>query len=236
MNMSKLPVVLAAGQLLTDAVFAPQIAALRAAGHEVILADHQSDETISGMAKRLLDAAPERFALVGLAMGGFIAFEVMRQAPERVDRMALLATLAPNDGPAQTARRQGYIDLVESGRFADVIEERIPMLFAADRRDDAALLDIARQMAADTGAETFLRQQRAIMTRADSRPDLPGMDVPVMLLWGDADGIATPAHQQEMLDGLPDARLQVIAGGGHLATLEQPDAVNAALLGWLVQP
>ena len=218
---------------MTDAVFAPQVAALRAAGHEVIVADHQRDETIAGIAARLLTNAPERFALLGLAMGGFVAFEVMRQAPERVDRMALLATLAPNDGPAQTARRQGYIDLVESGRFADVIEERIPMLFSPDKREDAALLNIARQMAADTGADTFMQQQRAIMSRADSRPSLPAMQVPVMLLWGDADGIATRAHQDEMLAGLPNARLEIIAGGGHLATLEQPEAVNAALLNWL---
>lgn len=231
--MSKIPVVLVAGQLLTDAVFAPQVAALRAAGHEVIVADHQRDETIAGMAVRLLANAPERFALLGLAMGGFVAFEVMRQAPERVDRMALLATLAPNDGPAQTARRQGYIDLVESGRFADVIEERIPMLFAPDKREDATVLAIARQMAADTGADTFMRQQRAIMSRADSRPSLPAMQVPAMLLWGDADGIATRAHQDEMLAGLPNARLEIIPGGGHLATLEQPEAVNAALFNWL---
>ena len=231
--MSKIPVVVIAGQLLTDAVFAPQVAALRAAGHEVIVADHQRDETIAGMAVRLLANAPERFALLGLAMGGFVAFEVMRQAPERVDRMALLATLAPNDGPAQTARRQGYIDLVESGRFGDVIEERIPMLFAPDKREDAALLTIARQMASDTGADTFMRQQCAIMSRADSRSSLPAMQVPVMLLWGDADGIATRAHQDEMLAGLPNARLEIIPGGGHLATLEQPDAVNAALLNWL---
>lgn len=231
--MSKIPVVFVAGQLLTDAVFAPQIAALRDAGHEVIIADHQSDETIAGMALRLLANAPERFALVGLAMGGFVAFEVMRQAPERVDRMALLATLAPNDGPAQTARRQGYIDLVESGRFAEVIEERIPILFAPDKRDDAALLALARQMAADIGADTFMQQQRAIMTRADSRPSLPDMHVPVLLLWGDADGITTRAHQDEMLAGLPDARIEVIAGGGHLATLEQPEAVSEILVDWL---
>jgi pimeloyl-ACP methyl ester carboxylesterase len=71
------------------------------------------------------------------------------------------------------------------------------------------------------------------MSRADSRPSLPAMQVPVMLLWGDADGIATRAHQDEMLAGLPNARLEIIAGGGHLATLEQPEAVNAALLNWL---
>lgn len=229
--MTALPLVLACGQLLDQRVWAPQVAALSAA-RTVSVSDHQSDDTIAGMARRLLDAAPARFALAGLAMGGFIAFEVLRQAPERVDRLALLATLAPNDGPAQTARRQGYIDLVESGRFADVIEERIPLLFSTGRRSDEALLTLARQMAADTGAETFLRQQRAIMGRPDSRPTLPAIRVPTMILWGDADGIATRAHQDEML-AIPGAELVVLPGAGHLATLEQPAAVNAALEHWL---
>src|SRR3546814_19444414 len=94
-------------------------------------------------------------------MGGFVAFEVMRRAPGRVAKLALISTLASADGPAQTARRQGYIDLVESGTFGQVVEERIPILFPADKRGDARLLGIARRMAADTGAATFLAQQRA---------------------------------------------------------------------------
>jgi pimeloyl-ACP methyl ester carboxylesterase len=230
--MATLPLVFACGQLLTERVWAPQIAAL-STKRVVSVADHRSDDSIAAMAKRLLDAAPDRFALAGHAMGGFIAFEVMRQAPDRVDRLALLATLAPNDGPAQTARRQGYIDLVESGRFADVIEERIPMLFSPARRDDATLLDVARQMAADTGAETFMRQQRAVMSRVDSRPSLGAIAVPTLLLWGDADGITTRSHQDEMLSGIPGATLDVLPGAGHLSTLEQPEAVNAALERWL---
>ena len=227
-----LPLVLACGQLLTDQLWAPQIDAL-SAGRSVFVADHRRDDSIAGMARRLLDAAPQRFALAGHAMGGFIAFEVLRQAPERVDRVALLATLAPNDGPAQTARRQGYIDLVESGRFDAVIEERIPMLYSPARRDDPALLALARQMAADTGAEVFMRQQRAIMTRADSRPSLGAIRVPTLLLWGDADGITTRAHQDEMLAAIPGAALEILPGAGHLSTLEQPEAVTAALTRWL---
>src|SRR5436305_1662789 len=105
------------------------------------------------MATRLLAAAPERFALVAHAMGGFVAFEVMRRAPGRVARLALIATLPAADGPAQTARRQGYIDLVDAGRFDQVIEERIPMLFPPAKRDDAPLLALARRLAAQTGAE-----------------------------------------------------------------------------------
>ena len=231
--MSSLPIVLASGQLLTQETWTPQIAAW--ADRDVRHADHQRDDTIAGMATRLLDAAPERFALVAHAMGGFVAFEVMRRAPERVARLALIATLASADGPAQTARRQGYIDLVESGRFEQVIEERIPILFPPEKRNDAGLLGLARRMAADTGAETFLRQQRAIMARIDSRPALGAIRAPVLLIRGEADGITTVEQQREMLDAIPGARLETLPGVGHLPTVEAAERTTALLTGWLDQ-
>jgi pimeloyl-ACP methyl ester carboxylesterase len=218
-----LPIVLITGQLLTDAVWAPLLEAWR--GRDVILADNRSDDSIGGIAQRLLDAAPQRFILVGHAMGGFVAFEVLRRAPERVAKLVLISTLASADGPAQTARRQGYIDLVESGRFADVVEERIPILFPEEKRADARLLGIARTMAAETGAETFLRQQRAIMARIDSRPSLAAINVPTLLIWGDQDGITSYAHHEEILTAIPSARLAIIAGAGHLPTIEAPESV-----------
>lgn len=230
--MTRPAVVFASGQLLTDAVWAPQVTAL-SPDHDLRIADHTRDDTIAGMAERLLAAAPPRFHLIAHAMGGFTAFEVMRRQPERVESLVLIATLAPNDGPAQTERRQGYIRLVEAGRFDEVVEERIPILVHPDRRGDAALLAIIRNMAADTGAETFLRQQRAIMTRPDSRPDLAAIRTPTLLIRGDQDGITTEAHQTELLDGIAGSRLEIIEGCGHLPTLERPEAVNGLLRGWL---
>jgi len=218
-----LPIVLITGQLLTDAVWQPLLDAWD--DREVIVADNRSDDTIGGFAQRLLDNAPPKFVLVGHAMGGFIAFEVMRRAPDRVAKLALIATLASADGPAQTARRQGYIDLVESGNFDQVVEERIPILFPEEKRDDARLLSIARQMAADTGADTFLAQQRAIMARIDSRPRLGEIAVPTLLVWGDKDGITSRAHHDEIAEAIPGARLKMIAGAGHLPTVEAPEVV-----------
>jgi pimeloyl-ACP methyl ester carboxylesterase len=222
-----LPIVLITGQLLTDAVWQPLVDVWQ--DREVIVADNRSDDTIGGFAQRLLDNAPPKFVLVGHAMGGFVAFEVMRRAPERVAKLALISTLASADGPAQTARRQGYIDLVESGRFDDVVEERIPILFPEEKRSDARLLGIARQMAADTGAETFLAQQRAIMARIDSRPRLSEIAVPTLLIWGEKDGITSRAHHDEILEAIPGARIGVIAGAGHLPTVEAPEVVAGLL-------
>jgi pimeloyl-ACP methyl ester carboxylesterase len=157
----------------------------------------------------------------------------MRRAPERVLSLALLATLASADGPEQTARRQGYIRLVEAGNFAGVVEERIPILVHPARREDEALLSTVRRMALDTGAETFLRQQRAIMGRIDSRPALSAIPCPVLLLRGAQDGITRADQQTEILDALPDARLETLEDAGHLITLERPRTVNALLRDWL---
>lgn len=107
------------------------------------------------------------------------------------------------------------------------------MLLSPARREDPALVAAVRQMAKDTGAETFLRQQRGIMSRADSRESLGQIRVPTLILWGDADGIATRAHQDEMLAGIPGARLIVLPGVGHLSTLEAPEAVSDTIARWL---
>lgn len=225
-------VVLVSGQLLTAACWAPQIAAL-SPEFDIRIADHGRDDSIGAMAARLLAEMPERFDLVAHAMGGFVAFEVLRRAPQRVRSLALLSTLAPADQPAQTERRQGYIRLVEAGRFDAVVEERVPILLHPARREDEGLLAVVRRMAQDTGAERFLGQQRAIMARADSRPSLPAIACPTLLIWGRQDGIATEAHQTEMLAAIPDCRLTVIEDCGHLVTLEKPATVNALLADWL---
>ena len=232
--MQRPAVVFASGQLLTDDVWAPQVEAL-APGYDVVLADHARDDTVAGMAQRLLAAAPERFHLVAHAMGGFTAFEVMRQQPERVLSLVLIATLAPNDGPAQTERRQGYIRLVEAGRFDQVVEERVPILLPPDRREEGPLLARVRQMAADTGAERFLTQQRAIMSRIDSRPSLAAIEVPTLVIRGAQDGITTQAHQDEILAGIPHARFVEMSRVGHLPTLEAPDETNRLLKDWLAE-
>lgn len=225
------PVVLISGQLLTDALWAPQVAALEDR-FDLTIADNAGADTIAGMAEKVLAQAPARFGLCGHAMGGFIAFEILRRAPERVSRLALLSTLAPADTPAQTERREGYLRLVEAGRFDEVARERVPMLTSPARRQDAALIAAIAGMAAATGAETFLRQQRAIMTRTDSRPSLAAIACPTLIVFGEADGIVNRGHQDEMLAAIPDARLEILEGCGHLMTLEQPEATNRLLEAW----
>lgn len=232
MTTSRKPVVLVTGQLLTNAIWTPQVDAF-GSRFDLHFANHYSDDSIADMAARLLAEAPPAFDLVAHAMGGFIAFEVLRKAPERVASLALLSTFASADTPAQTERRQGYIRLVEAGRFPDIVEERIPMLVHPAQRENEALLGIVRNMALDTGQERFLAQQRAIMGRIDSRPALGAITCPTMILWGRQDGITTHEHQQEMVATIANARLEIVENCGHLMTIEQPATLSHILGDWL---
>ena len=222
------PILLIAGQLLTERLWAPQVEGL-GDRFELTIADQSSHDTIAAMAAAILRDAPVRFSIAGHAMGAFVAFEILRQAPGRVDRLVLMSTLASADLPAQTARREGYLRLVEAGRFGEVVEERLPLLLSPKRRSDDELVAVARNMAATTGPDAFLRQQRAIMSRPDSRPSLKAITCPTLILFGRQDGIVTLEHQEEMRQRIPDARLEVLEDCGHLMTLEQPARVNALL-------
>ena len=228
----KPPVVLIASQLLTAELWGPLIAALGGT-YDFRVADNGSDDTMAAMATRLLADAPPRFDLIAHGMGGFCALEVMRRQPGRVRSLVLIGTLAPNDGPAQTERRMGYIRLVEDGNFPGVVEERVPILLHPDHRADPAMLAVVRRMALDTGAERFLKQQRAIMARIDSRPSLAAIPCPVLLIRGREDAITTAAHQEEMVDAIPDVRLETVEDCGHLVPLERPDEAARIIGAWL---
>jgi len=225
-------IVLIPSQLCTELVFAPQMPVLSSFARPRVFVQRDRD-TVGAMAQSVLDALPQRFTLITHGMGGFVAFEMLRRDPKRIERLVLMSALAPADTPKQTERRMGYIRLVEQGRYDGIIEERIPMLVHPSRVDDAALTGVLRRMASDTGAETFQRQQRAIMARPDSRPMLASIACPTMLVFGRQDGITTIEHQKEMLEAIPDGRLEVLEDCGHMMTLEKPDAVNGLLKAFL---
>jgi pimeloyl-ACP methyl ester carboxylesterase len=220
------PIVLVPGQLCTELLWAPQSAILPSSVQILV---QSGFDTVGDMAGSVLDQAPARFALVCHAMGGFVAFEIMRRAPQRVSRLVLISTLAPADTPRQTVRREGYLRLVEQGRFSDIIEERIPMLVHPSQTGNAVLTGTLRRMAEDTGPDAFLRQQRAIMSRPDSRPTLPQISCPTLLIFGRQDAITTMDHQQEMVSAIANARLNVVENCGHMVTLERPETVNTYL-------
>jgi len=226
------PVVLVPGLLTSPRLWSGQLTAVWRHG-PVTIADTTRDDTMAAIAGRILATAPPRFALAGLSMGGYIAFEVVRQAPDRVARLALLDTSARPDTPAQTERRHAQIALARGGRFAEIADQQFPLLVHRSRQDDPAARELVRLMADETGPEAFVRQQQAIMGRPDSRPGLAAIACPTLVLVGDGDELTPPELSYEIAAGIPDARLVVVPGAGHLSPLEKPDQVAEALVEWL---
>lgn len=224
--------VLVPGLNCTRALFEPQIVAL-GEGRSIVVADHARDPTMEDIARRLLDAVPGRFAIAGLSMGGYVALEVLRQAPERLTRLALLDTSARPDTDEQRQAREALIALAESGRFEEVHVQLWPRLVHPSRREDRALEAIINAMMHETGPGGFVRQQRAIMDRRDARPNLPGVEIPTLVVVGAQDILTPPERAREIAEAVEWASLVVVPECGHLSTLERPDAVTEALRLWL---
>ena len=227
------PLVLVPGLSCNAALYAPQWSAL-ADGRLILVAEHSRDDSLGAIVGRLLAAAPPRFALCGLSMGGYVAFEVLRQAPERVTRLALLDTSAKPATPESNELRAQMIDLAEKGAYDNVTTLLWQRLVAPARLTDEPLRLLVRRMADDVGAEGFVRQQKAIMKRPDSRPSLAGLSLSTLVLVGEED-VITPIDEAREMAGLvgPKARLAVLPGCGHLSTLEDPERVTAELASWL---
>jgi pimeloyl-ACP methyl ester carboxylesterase len=227
-----LPLVLVPGLLASPRLYAPQLPQLWRSG-PVMIADHTRDDSIAAIARRILESAPRMFALAGLSMGGYIAFEMLRAAPERVARLALLDTSAWPDTAEQGAARRAQMALVSQGRFAEVLDGLFPRLVHRTRREDAALRALFDLMAEDVGPEGYLRQQAANLGRADSRATLAHIHCPTLVLVGDGDEVTPPERAAEMAHGIAAARLVTVPQCGHLSTLERPEEVTRALLEWL---
>lgn len=219
----------------TPRLYESQIAAL-SEDWNIVVADHARDDSLREIAARLLSHAPERFSLAGLSMGGYVAMEVMRQAPERVDRLALLDTTARPDTAEARQDRERLIGLADAGRLDEVFSKLWPRLVHPDRQSEHDLREVVAGMLRETGAEAFIRQQRAIMARPDSRPLLPGIEIPTLVLVGEADAITPPEIAREMAEMIEWASLVIVPEAGHLSTLEQPERVTQALRMWLERP
>ncbi len=227
-----LPTVLVPGLNCSARLYVEQIPALWRFG-PVLIADHTRDDSIAAIARRVLAAAPPRFALAGLSMGGYIALEIVRQVPERVAKLALLDTGARPELPEQTARRRPLMELAKTGRFAQIPDLQFPVFVHKNRHGDVALRQLVRTMAEETGPDAFLRQQEAIIGRPDSRPSLGAIACPTLVLVGEGDELTPPVLSQEIAAGIPGARLKIIADCGHLSTVERPQPVTQALVEWM---
>jgi pimeloyl-ACP methyl ester carboxylesterase len=231
-GMQGLPILLVPGLNCSPRLYAAQMPALWRFG-PVTVADHRRDDTMAAIAGRILGVAPRRFALAGLSMGGYIALEIVRQAADRVEKLALLDTGSRADTPEASVKRHANIALAQTGRFEEVIGPQFPLYVHPARANDTALKADYLAMCHDVGPEAYVRQQKAIMDRVDSRPSLPTIRCPTLVLVGEQDAATPPALSEEMAAAIPGARLAKIAACGHLSTMERPEAVTKELVAWM---
>lgn len=227
------PQILMLPGLLNDAsLFTEQTVALSELG-VVQVGDLTRSETIAELAKDALDEAPEgSLVLVGLSMGGYVAFEIMRQAPERVSALVLMDTSARPDTPEASAMREELMALAETDLEA-VTERLLPRLSHPDMMNLPTVRGVIQSMAASLGKEVFIRQQRAIMGRPDSRPTLANIACPTLVICGREDQITPPEMAEEIAAGIKQAELRIIEQCGHLSTLDQPEEVSGVLVEWI---
>ena len=222
------PVVLLPGMMCDARLFGPQVAEL-SRDRAVMVAPITGAERVEALAEGVLAAAPGRFALAGLSMGGIVAMEVVRRAPERVLRLALLDTNHRAESERVAAARGPQMEAVRAGHLARVMREELKPSYLAPGPGRAGILDLVLDMALGLGPGVFERQSRALMARPDQTEALRAVRVPTLILCGRHDALC-PLHRHEaMAELIPGAQLVVVEDAGHLPTLETPEETTRAL-------
>lgn len=229
------PLLLIPGMMSDARLFTPQIEEF-SAERAVHIASLANCETIEEMAQSVLDAAPKNFALAGLSMGGIVAMEILRRAPERVGRIALMSTNSQAETPAVAASREPQIVGVLAGRLTEVMQDVMRPEYLASSSNRAEILALMQEMALALGEGEFMRQSRALQRRPDQQKTLRKIRVPTLILCGAEDTLTLPRRHQFMSELIPYATLRIIENAGHVPTIEAPEATNAALREWLEAP
>lgn len=229
------PILFIPGILCDARIFLPQIVHL-GAKHAIQIAVPGTGESVEQMAERVLAHAPAKFALVGCGLGGDIALDILRRDMDRVTRVALISTDPLAEAPANAAAREARIVAAKSGRLKEAIVQEYPPEAFAQSPWRVEIMALMQDMGLSLGEGVFMRQSRASQRRPDQQKTLRRAMLPVLVIAGESDTI-TPVRRQDFTSGLaPYGKLVVIPEAGHLPTLEQPEAVTAALEEFLNGP
>ncbi|MEP1768604.1 MAG: alpha/beta fold hydrolase [Sulfitobacter sp.] len=231
----KEPLVLLPEMMCDARLFGPQIAEL-SCDTAVMVAPITMGDRVEETASALLDILPKRFALAGLSMGGIVAMEILRRAPDRVTRIALMDTNPLAETPVSAANREPQIVKVRSGRLAEVMRDEVQPTHLAPSPYRGEVLELVMDMAQTLGPDVFIRQSRVLQRRKDQQATLRKCRVPALVLCGAYDALCPPKRHEFMAELIPYARLTVLDGSGHFPTLEQPAETTAALREWMNQP
>jgi pimeloyl-ACP methyl ester carboxylesterase len=235
---SATPLLLLPGLICDARIWAPQAEALRAHGRETVaIQSYGEADSLGAMAELVLQKAPDRFALAGHSMGGRVALEIFRRAPDRVERLALVSTGVHL--PRSKKEAEGRFELlsrgVEQGMDA-LIDAWLPPMVWEPNRLLPGLMDDLTQMCADMGLDTYERQIRALLARPEVESLLPTIKCPALVATGQYDAWAPPAQHEAIAAAIPNARLEIIADAGHMVPVERPEALIDALASWLNTP
>lgn len=222
----------ACAHMTDERLYAHQIAAL-AATHDCRVFVFRDHDSMAGMAGQVLSAMPDHFTLIGLSLGGYAAFEVIRQALSRLERLVLIDTTAVADHPARREGRLKDIATVQQGGIEALIPELPSRWLLPAHLGNPPLVELMADMARSVGASGQFNQQTAMLGRPDSHADLARVRVPTLVMCGRQDPVTPLADHEAMAACVPGAQLAVIEDCGHLSTIEQPEAVTAALTRWL---
>ena len=215
-----------------ERLYAAQVAALEA-NYECAVFAFRDHDSLGGMAEELLANTPAHFTLIGLSLGGYLAFEIIRRQLRRIERLVLIDTTAVADHPERRAGRHADIAKVREGGIEALIPELPARWFHPAHVQRADLVTLMSEMARSIGARGQLNQQLAMMARPDSHNDLARVRVPTLIMCGRDDPVTPVPDHEAMKARIPGARLEIIENCGHLSTIEQPDSVNRLLIDWL---
>lgn len=229
------PIVFLPAMMCDARQFWPQIVAFSPT-RAVHVAPLTSASTVGALAASVLNGAPRRFAVVGTGLGGVVAMEVVRRAPERVTRVALISTTHVPETPQRASEREPQIILARTGRLDQVIKDQLAQGYLAAGAGRGDIRHLLLDMAANLGVDAFVSQCRAMQRRPDQQTTLRGLRVPILLVAGAEDRISPVKDHEFMAKLIPDARLEIVAGAGHLPGLEQAETVNGLLDDWLDAP
>ena len=227
------PLLLLPGMMCDARLFAPQIAAFKA-DRAVLVPSLAGADTVEALAGRILKDAPDRFALGGLSMGGIVAMEMLRQEPDRIERLALLDTNPLAEKAEMKAKRDPQMRAAQAGRLRTIMRDEMKPNYLADTPDRDQILETCMDMAMDLGPDVFISQSKALRDRPDQTKTLAAFEGPALILCGIKDQLCPPERHELMHALMPRSTLLIIDGAGHLPTLEQPEATNEALARWLL--
>ena len=228
---AKPSIVLLPGHMCDQRLFAPQLQFFSQQYNVIV--PRFLGASISEMASHILAEAPERFALGGLSMGGIVAMEILRQQPQRVERLALMDTNPLPEAHAVATARDQFIAQVKQGHLAEVMREELKPKYLADSFHKQDVLDVCMAMALDLGEDVFIQQAKALRGRPDQQSVLKSSKLPTLIMCGEFDQLCPLERHQLMHELMPHAQFTVIPNAGHLPVLEQPEASSNTLSEWL---